>query len=262
MTFDPHLEVAIQAAQKAGEYLKQHFHHKHSLRSKSHINDLVTECDIKAEELIKSHLKQNLPHASFLCEESGLSGEDSPLTWIIDPLDGTVNFAKKIPFFSVSIALKRQEEILLGVIYSPMTEELFYAERSKGAFCNHEAIHVSNTANLEKAFGATGFPYRVQDALKASIKPVERLLSLGVPLRRLGSAALDLAYTACGKFDVFFESRLEPWDFAAGALIVEEAGGMISDFQKNKLPYTKSSSVCASNKQLHEAMMSEVLKTC
>lgn len=259
MTFKTYLDAAIDAALNAGAYLKEHYHTSHHIHSKSHINDIVTECDKTSEEMIKSKLKMLFPNHSFLCEESGSSGEFSQPLWIIDPLDGTVNFAKKIPFFCVSIALCIEEEIVIGVIYSPMTSELFYAQKDQGAFLNDQKIHVTQCSLLNHAFGATGFPYRIQDNVGASLHPIEKLLSLGTPLRRLGSAALDLAYVASGRFDLFFEAYLEAWDYAAGALLVKEAGGTISDFQNKPLNYKKSSSICATNTALHEAMIREVL---
>jgi myo-inositol-1(or 4)-monophosphatase len=259
MTTPDLLKIALTCAQSAGQYLKEQFHKPHEIASKSHINDLVTECDKTSETLIKNQIKMSLPQSSFLCEESGLETHSSKYLWIIDPLDGTVNFAKKIPFFSVSIALMIEGELELGVIYSPMTDEMFFAQKSKGAFCNHKKLSVTKTAQLQEAFGATGFPYRVQDNVAASLDPIRLLLEKGTPLRRLGSAALDLAYTAAGIFDLFFEASLEAWDYAAGALLVQEAGGLITDFQNKSLNYTKSSSVCAAGKALHAKMIEEVL---
>lgn len=246
-------------AKRAGMYLKEQFHSKHHIETKSHINDIVTECDKNSEEMIKNHLKKHFPDYNFLCEESGIDNKKSVNTWIIDPLDGTVNFAKKIPFFAVNIALKKNDEIIFALTYSPMTDEIFHAEKNKGAFLNHQKIHVSQETLLEKAFGATGFPYRVQDNVSLSLNPIANLLKRGIPLRRLGSAALDLAYVAAGRFDVFFEAYLEPWDYASGVLLVSEAGGKITDFQNNPLTVTKGSTVLATNRHLHSAMHHEVI---
>jgi myo-inositol-1(or 4)-monophosphatase len=248
----------LDIAKHAGQYLKEHFLFTHKIESKSHINDLVTECDRTSEDMIKEALKKNFEGCGFLCEESGQDNLNSPYTFIIDPLDGTVNFAKQIPFFAVNIALKKQNDIIFSTTYSPMTSELFYALKGKGAYLNNHQIFVSKQKELSKAFGATGFPYKVQENVKASLKPIENLLKKGVPLRRLGSAALDLAYIAAGRFDIFFESYLEPWDYASGLLLVKEAGGTISDFQNNPLPVTKSSNVLATNTYLHTAMYHEV----
>lgn len=258
MSPDHTLTEVFYIAKQAGLYLKEQFHNKHHIKTKSHINDLVTECDKNSEQIIKNHLKKNFPDYNFLCEESGIEKTKSAYTWIIDPLDGTVNFAKKIPFFAVNIALKKHDEIVFAITYSPMTGELFHAEKNKGAFLNHQKIQVTQETLLEKAFGATGFPYRVQDNVSLSLTPISNLLKKGVPLRRLGSAALDLAYLAAGRFDVFFEAYLEPWDYAAGLLLVSEAGGTISDFQNNPLTATKGSSVLATNGHLHSAMHHEV----
>jgi len=255
MFLDVYLEVSQQIALKAGSYLKKHFDQLHHIESKSHINDLVTECDKFSEAFIKKELQEAFPNSSFICEESGEDIHNSSLTWIIDPLDGTVNFTKKIPFFSVSIALLIDKKLSVGVIYSPMTDELFSAKRGCGAFLNGRKIEVSHQNDLSRAFGATGFPYRVQDHVDRSLIPLKKLLERGVPLRRLGSACLDLAYVASGRFDLFFEAHLEPWDMAAGALLVEEAGGKISDFENKSLCFTKSSSCQATNGLLHNEMM-------
>jgi myo-inositol-1(or 4)-monophosphatase len=259
MNLEIYLTAAKQTAKNAGDYLIKHFHDAHQISSKSHINDLVTECDKFSENLIKKELSSQFPDHSFLCEESGMDLHENRFLWVVDPLDGTVNFAKKIPFFCVSIALVIDNRLSVGVIYCPTTQELFYATYQGGAFCNDKKILVSDQKDLKSAFGATGFPYRIQDNVEKTIKPIVKLLGMGVPLRRLGSAALDLAYTACGRFDLFFEAYLEAWDYSAGALLIQEAGGLISDFQNKSLTYKKNSSILASNRSLHEAMMSKVL---
>jgi myo-inositol-1(or 4)-monophosphatase len=259
MDLNFYLKIAVDSAKNAGAYLKAHFHSSHHLGTKSHINDLVTECDKGAEDMIKSYILSHCPESNFHCEESGIEIHGKDCTWIIDPLDGTVNFAKKIPFFCVSIALMMQNKIVVGVIYSPMTDELFTAILGQGSFLNSQKIQVSSETSLNKAFGATGFPYLVQNDVNKSLHPIENLLKLGVPLRRLGSAALDLAYTACGRFDIFFEAHLEPWDYAAGALILKEAHGNITDYQNKELSFKRSSSVCATNKHLHPHMIDKVL---
>lgn len=251
--------IVLAIAKKAGSYLKDHFLMPHTITSKSHVNDLVTECDSFCEKMIKSELKKHFPDYSFLCEESGYEFTDSDYTWIIDPLDGTGNFAKKIPFFAVNIALKKDTDIIFALTYSPMTDELFYALKSQGAYLNDTRLFVSPTQELKKAFSATGFPYKVQDNVPLSLKPIENILKMGVPLRRLGAASLDLAYVASGRFDVFFESYLEPWDYAPGILLIHEASGTITDFQNNPLPATKGSSVLATNGVLHQAMLNEVI---
>lgn len=258
MLLDSQIKDILDVATRAGDFLKSQFYSPHIITSKSHINDLVTECDQHSEALIKDGLKKAFNGCSFLCEESGLETHNDSLTWIVDPLDGTVNFAKKIPFFCVNLALKLNQDILFALTLSPMTNELFMAQKGKGAFLNGEQIVVSRQNDINRSFGATGFPYKVQNNISISLKPIENLLSKGVPLRRLGSAALDLAYIAAGRFDVFFEAYLEPWDYAAGMLLIQEAGGLISDFQNNCLPITKGSTVLATNGLLHEAMIKEV----
>ncbi len=257
---DVFLNAAIQAATQAGSYLKSSFPKMHTIESKSHVNDLVTECDKTSEEMIKETLKRQFPHHGFYCEESGREDSQQDYTWIIDPLDGTVNFARKIPFFSVSIALLYNGKIQVGVVYCPFTEELFTAKKGQGAYLNQNKIAVSSVQTIKKSLGATGFPYVVENRVEACIKPIERLLIQGVGLRRLGSAAIDLAYLACGRFDLFFEVSLEAWDYAAAALLIEEAGGLITDYHNQPLPFTRSSSVMATNNRLHKAFIQEVLQ--
>jgi len=257
---DVFLTAAVQAATQAGYYLKSAFPRVHTIESKSHVNDLVTECDKTSEEMIKDLLRKQFPNHGFYCEESGKEDSKQDYTWIIDPLDGTVNFARKIPVFSVSIALLHEGKIQVGVVYCPVTDELFTAKRGHGAYLNQNKIQVSSVQTIKKSLAATGFPYLVENRVEACIKPIERLLAKGVGLRRLGSAAIDLAYLACGRFDLFFEVSLEAWDYAASALLIEEAGGILTDYHNQSVPFTRSSSIIATNGHLHKAFIHEVLQ--
>lgn len=243
---------AIDAALKAGDLLTKGFGTQFKISSKEGRHNLVTEYDTKAEDLIIDHLKKAFPNSRFLAEESGSSGKKEDLVWIIDPLDGTVNFAHCIPVFSVSIALEKQGEIVCGVIYQPLHKELFIAEKGKGAFLNGQPIHVSPTHKLENSILATGFPYNLSDNPFHCIDHFIDIVKLGIPIRRLGSAAIDLAYTAAGRYDGFFEVGLKPWDCAAGILLIEEAGGKVTHWDRKPFSIHSNKPIVASNGLIHD----------
>ena len=248
--------VAIQAALEAGDLLKKGFSTNFPISNKEGKQNLVTEYDKASEKCIIESIKKRFPSHSFLAEESGDSGNaSSEILWVIDPLDGTVNFAYGIPFFSVSIAAVQGELPLAGVVYNPLLGELFFAEKGKGAYFNGKRMSVSNKTNLEKSLLATGFPYNVEKNPNSCIDHVAKVLSMGIPIRRLGSAALDLSYIACGRFDAYWEVELHPWDMAAGKLLVEEAGGIVTHYDGSNRPINSSSNLLATNKKLHGAMM-------
>ena len=252
--------VAIEAALKAGELLSKGFGTTFQIESKGLTHDIVTEYDKLSEKSIFSAIGSRFPKHTFLSEESGASGPPSDeVLWVIDPLDGTVNFAREIPFFSVSIAATQEGRLLSGVVYQPMTRELFIAEKGKGAYKNGKRLHVSAIKKVQKAVMATGFPYNVSENPLHCIDRFAALLKLGVPIRRLGSAALDLCYVAAGHFDAFWEVGLNPWDIAAGKLIVEEAGGKVTHYDGSKHQLFPYSSLLATNGLLHNDMV-EMLK--
>lgn len=254
------LSTAIEAARKAGDLLKEGFRSDFSISSKTRFHDLVTEYDHRAESIIMEHIRMHFPDHALLTEESGHHESQSEITWIIDPLDGTVNFAHGIPFFCISIAAVNSGEILCGVIYSPMTDEMFTAELGKGAYCNGTRLQVTHTSVLKEAFLVTGFPYSVSDNPGHCIEHFAHIVSLGIPVRRLGSAALDLAYVASGRFDGFWEIALQPWDMAAGSLLVREAGGIVIDYAGKELNVLESSSIIAGNALLVKDINIELQK--
>ena len=214
-----------------GKILRQGFGTSFKISSKEGKNNLVTEYDNKSEKAIIDLIKSRFPSHRFWAEESGITGnDDSEITWIIDPLDGTVNFAHNLPIFSVSIAAIKGKEILCGVVYHPILDELFVAVKGQGATLNGEKISPSKTDDLSSAFLVTGFPYNVHENPGQCIDHFVWVVQSGIPIRRLGSAALDLAYVACGRFDGFWEINLHPWDVAAGVLLVREAGGTVSQY--------------------------------
>lgn len=245
-------EKAIEAAARAGEILREGFGAEFNIMNKEGKNNLVTEYDYRSEETIIGMIKQAFPDSSFLAEESGKGGrEGAGLRWVIDPLDGTVNFAHKLPVFSVSIAAELDGRLVSGVIYHPMLDEMFVAERSAGAFLNGRAIKVSRNADFDSAFLVTGFPYNVTQNPKHCLETFVSMIRRGIPVRRLGSAALDLAYVAAGRFDGFWELNLNPWDVAAGAILVEEAGGRVTTYTNEEYSIY-ADTILATNGLIHD----------
>jgi len=244
--------TAINAAISAGDYLRQGFRTQMEISNKEGRHNLVTKYDTNSEKKIITFIKELYPNHSFIAEESGTSdGNQSEVKWIIDPLDGTVNFAHGIPFFAVSIAVECNKEVVSGVVFQPMTYELFVAERKKGAFFNGNKINVSKNRNINEAFLATGFPYNVAENPNCCIEKFMEVLKIGAPIRRLGVAALDLSYVAVGRFDAFFEVSLAPWDCAAAKLIVEESEGMVTSWDGSSFDIHSYKSILASNGLLH-----------
>lgn len=244
--------IGIEAALQAGELLKQGYGTPYQVSAKTGIHNLVTEYDYKAEQCIIEFLKKEFPNSSFLAEERGAEGSDeSELLWIIDPLDGTVNFAHHLPLFSVSIAAMEKGELVSGIVYQPMTHELFVAQKNAGAFLNGAKLNVTKTTELKQGFLATGFPYNLAENPGDCIGHFTDILRQGVPIRRLGVASLDLCYVAAGRFDGFFEISLAPWDCAAGTLIIEEAKGKVTTWQEEPFDLFAYSSILASNSSLH-----------
>ena len=246
------LEVAIAAAQAAGEVLRKGFGRDQNIRYKGEV-DLVTEADEKAEQKIKEVLQEAFPTYEILTEESGrLEGEGEDC-WIVDPLDGTTNYAHELPIFAASIALEREGEVVLGVVHDPMAQETYVARRGSGATLNGQSIRVSDTDELIQALLATGFPYDRQD-MQPTLDLFGRFAVLSQSMRRLGSAALDLCYVAAGRLDGYYERGVWPWDIAAGALILEEAGGKVTDYQGRRLDL-EGREIVASNGRLHPLLI-------
>jgi myo-inositol-1(or 4)-monophosphatase len=250
------LNFAIQTAHDAGRILAERFGRILQISNKGDI-DLVTEADLAAEHFIIERIKSYYPRHAILAEEADASGiiheGQGEWKWIVDPLDGTTNYAHGYPCFCVSMALERDNRIELGVIYDPMREETFVAERGEGATLNGRRIHVSETEDLNRALLCTGFPYDVRGR-EDFARHFNNFIMHGQAVRRDGSAALDLAYVASGRFDGFWEEGLRPWDVAAGVLLVEEAGGRVSYYDGS--PFSiYAPPILASNGLVHEAMM-------
>lgn len=253
------LNFALETAREAGQILLEKFGRKIGISKKGDIN-LVTEADLTSEKLIIERIKSYYPKHSILAEESGeavILGGDTKWKWIIDPLDGTTNFAHGYPCFCVTLALEHNGEIVVGVTFDPTRNELFAAEKGRGATLNNKPIRVSDTEELSEALIVTGFPYDFKQKENFARHLTEFLLnSRGV--RRDGSAAIDMAYIACGRFDGFWEEGLNPWDVAAGFLLIEEAGGQVSYYNGDKFSIYKPP-ICASNGLIHSQML-EILR--
>lgn len=248
-----YLNLSIEAAHIAGEIQKRSFGRTIRVDFKGP-KDLVTEVDQQCEEAILKHITKNYPDHNILSEEGGAFQSDSPFRWIIDPLDGTTNYAHGYPFFCVSIALEQDEEIILGIAYNPMMNELFTAIKGEGSFLNGTPIHVSGTDKLEHALLATGRLTRKKENMDVHFLQFQRLAMNAQATRRDGSAVLDLCYVAAGRFDGFWESGLNPWDSAAGSIIIKESGGEITNFTGRPFnPFFPE--LLASNGALHQLIM-------
>ena len=243
----------LTTAEDAGEVLMKYFHRKHRIEVKKG-EGIVTEADKAAERLILSRLSRNFPNSSIITEESGEYRRDDTLCWVIDPLDGTTNYAHGFPWFCVSIGLYEEGKPKAGVIYHPVLKEMFFTESGRGAFLNDRRIKVSRTRRLEDSLLSTGFYYSRGKALGHQVEIFRRLNQTARGVRRPGSAALDLAYVACGRFDGFWERGLSPWDVAAGFLMVEEAGGKVSDYRGQPTDL-HAREVVASNRLVHAPML-------
>ncbi len=226
------LEKAIDVAKEAGSFIREESK-KFSIDKAEYkgLNDLVSYVDKESEKMIVSRLSKLLPEAGFITEEGTINKKSDEYNWVIDPLDGTTNFIHGIPIYAVCIALMNGPDVLLGVVYEVNRDECFYARKGGGAFCNNDRIEVSGASKLSESLVATGFPIFNFNNLRAYLKILDQLIQKCHGLRRMGSAAVDLAYVACGRCDAFFEYNLNPWDIAAGTLIVQEAGGMVTDFR-------------------------------
>ncbi len=246
-------QAAILAAKKAGLLLKRRLGWKRQVKYKGVVN-LVTEMDLLAEKVIVSEIRKRYPDHSLLAEEKTDLRGDSPYRWVIDPLDGTTNYAHGYPVFSVSIALEKAGEVILGVVYDPTRDELFVGKKGKGARLNGRKIHVSSTPKLSECLLATGFPYDIRETAADNFDHFRNFALRVHAVRRAGSAALDLCYVAAGRFDGFWEMKLGPWDLAAGSLMVREAGGKVTDFLGTPL-VLDGKYVLASNGKIHREML-------
>jgi myo-inositol-1(or 4)-monophosphatase len=256
------METAKYAAQEAGKIQLSFFGKQKEIFHKSNEFDLVTNADKQSEEKIMSIIKENFPEHDILGEESGMHKKElkSEYLWVIDPLDGTTNFAHNFPHFAVSIGLVKNEKIILGVVYDPFKNETFSAIKGEGAFLNGEQIKVTQIPDLRKSLLATGFPYFKEKTLEENLVYFKEFLYNAQAVRRPGSAALDLCYVAAGRLDGFWELNLAPWDVTAGVCIVREAGGKVTNFNSEDFT-SEIRNIIATNSVIHEQMQT-IIKSC
>ena len=244
----------IKATEAGAKVMQEFFGGNFKISNKEGINNLVTEADHASEKAIFEIIKKDFPDHFILSEEAGAIVTDSNFKWIVDPIDGTVNFAHGIPICCVSIGLEEDGEMIMGAVYNPFINEFYFAQKGFGATLNDNLIHVSDETEVSKACLVTGFPYTYLDQPNGPLEVFSRLIRKGIPVRRLGSAAMDLCWVAAGRFDGFYEHKLQAWDSAAGFLIVEEAGGRVSDFTGKKYsPYQPH--IIATNGKIHDELV-------
>lgn len=258
MDLDLIKRTAVAAAYQGADVLRSYFGKNPSVRKKGAI-DLVTEADTASEDAILKVIRSKFPDHAVLAEESGSSGEAGDKQWIIDPLDGTTNFAHQIPIYAVSIGFALRGQIVTGVVLNPSSGELFTATAEESAQLNGKTIRVSTVATLEDSLLVTGFPYNVRDLLPEITRHMQNCLRVAQGISRLGSAALDLCYVACGRFEGFWEQHLHPWDTAAGTCIAGAAGAVITDFSSQPYPIG-GKEILVTNGLIHKKMI-EVLES-
>ena len=251
-------EVAREAVLSAGSIIKEAFGRFIGGEIEKKTNDFVTEIDIQSERMIKEILHEAYPDVEIMAEESA-SEVDGDEFWIVDPLDGTTNFVHGYPVIGVSVAYWKDGEVLLGTVYDPLRGELFEAVRGGGAFLNGTKVSVSGAENLSEALIGTGFPFRVHKYLDPYLEVFRAVFLRSRGIRRAGAAVLDLAYVSAGRLDGFFELYLKPWDMAAGALLVSEAGGVVSNFYDQR-DFLSSGNIVAGNPRIHSALVTETRK--
>ncbi len=254
------MTVMVAAAEKAAKALKRDFGEVEQLQvSRKGPSDYVSAADIKTEKMLVAELTKARPHFGFVLEEGGtIAGTDTEHRWIIDPIDGTTNFLHGIPHFAMSIALQRGDEIMAGVVYNPITEDWFIAEKGIGAFHNNRRMRVSARRNLDDAVVATGIPHKGCPGHDVFIQQSQRVMSATAGIRRFGTASLDLAFVAAGRFDAYWEMGLKPWDIAAGVLLVQEAGGFSADLHGPGSPLL-TGNILATNADLHSPLRKCIL---
>ncbi|MFO8054019.1 MAG: inositol monophosphatase family protein [Bacteroidales bacterium] len=247
---------AIDTIKSTGDFIRRENRklHTNDVQTKGH-HDYVTYVDKTAERLLTAGLLKLLPGSGFITEEDTIKDQRESYTWIIDPLDGTTNYIHSVPVYSISVALQYNEKTVIGIVYEISRDECFYAWQDSPAYLNNSPVHVSKTSSLDEALLATGFPYYDYSRISAYMEFFVYLLQNTRGIRRLGSAAVDLAYVACGRFDGFYEYSLHAWDVAAGAFLVQQAGGKVCDF-KGGADYLFGAEIIATNNSIHKTLKS------
>ncbi len=253
-------ELVCELALRVGLFLKEENSKlDHSQVETKSLNSLVSYVDKEAERILVAGLKELLPESGFLAEEETATSQGEDFVWIIDPLDGTTNYIHRLPIYSISFALQHHNQIIIGVVYEVNNNELFWAVKDKGAFLNGQRIFASNRQKMDDCLVATGFPYFDYTILDNYIPYLIWCMQTTRGVRRLGSAAVDLAYVACGRFDGFFEYSLNAWDVAAGSLIVKEAGGKVTDFSGTD-HYLHDKQILAAGREIHKLMLEKAME--
>jgi myo-inositol-1(or 4)-monophosphatase len=251
----PILNIAIRAARRAGSIINRASLEGGDLHVRSkRANDFVTQVDQASEQAIMETVRKAYPEHGFLCEESGSTASDAELVWIIDPLDGTTNFIHGFPQYCVSIAVRNRGALAHAVVYDPVRNELFTASKGGGAFLNDRRIRVAKATRLNEALVGTGFPFKELSRIELYMRQLQSLMAKTSGVRRAGAAALDLAYVACGRLDAFWELGLAPWDMAAGALLIQEAGGLVGDLEGEQT-YLDSGDITAATPKIYAALL-------
>jgi len=247
-------QTLINATEAGAKELMRFFNGTFTISNKEGINNLVTEADHAADKAIQEVIKKSFPDHGIVSEETAEKITESEFKWIVDPIDGTVNFANGIPICCVSIGLEQNGKMLMGAVYNPILKEFYFAEKGQGAILNDKKISVSNKTEVLRSCLVTGFPYTYLDQQNGPLQVFERLIRKGIPVRRLGSAAIDLCWVAAGRFDGFYEHQLNAWDSAAGFIIVEEAGGKVTDLNgETYSPYQPG--IIATNGIIHDELV-------
>jgi myo-inositol-1(or 4)-monophosphatase len=254
MKFSKYTKTALAAARAGAEVLMRYYEKSFNIKYKGEI-DPVSQADTDAQKAVIKVIKNVFPEHGILAEEDGVNDVKKDFCWIIDPLDGTVNFVHGVPMFCVSVALRHKKEIISGVIYSPVMKEVFTAQKGKGAYLNGKKIKVSKEKELIRALSVTGFPYYVREKSSRVMRNFTEVMTAAQGIRRLGSAALDLAYVACGRFDFFWEEGLKVWDIAAGILLVKEAGGMVTDYEAKRDILFKDTMLASNGASMHKKVL-------
>tara|TARA_B100002052_G_scaffold252233_1_gene240706 strand:- start:9559 stop:10359 length:801 start_codon:yes stop_codon:yes gene_type:complete len=257
--FSEQLNFTKELAFDSGKILSKYFGNVQSIHKKSTPIDLVTNADIESENLIIKSIQKKFPNHTIISEESHLTNKGNDFTWVIDPLDGTTNFVHNLPIFAVSIGLKFKNRTVLGVVYNPAADKMFFASKNKGAYLNDKIISVSSSNTLSDSLIVTGFPYLQDKKWNDSFSIFKQFYSKTQGVRRLGAAALDLCFVAMGRFEVFYEFNLKSWDICAGSIIAEEAGALITDWDGSKCPES-GERILASNGYVHKEALNILKK--
>tara|TARA_B100000029_G_scaffold38090_1_gene35782 strand:+ start:634 stop:1440 length:807 start_codon:yes stop_codon:yes gene_type:complete len=251
--YSQYLDFTRELAFESGKVLNNHFGNIDLIDKKSTSIDLVTKADLDSEQTLIQAIQKKYPSHSIITEESDLKEKNSDFRWVIDPLDGTTNFVHNLPIFAISIGLQYKQKTILGVVYNPAADKMFYASINNGAYLNEKPINVSLSNTLSDSLIVTGFPYLQDERWELSFDIFKTIYSKTRGIRRLGAAALDLCFVAMGRFEGFYEFNLKPWDICAGSIIAKEAGALVTDWNNKELPFS-GERILAGNKKIHEEL--------